>query len=80
MDYTYLWMLVIFLVILYCDYKDKQLSGNTTEHFGGFNKNEPYFQERNLVSFLQENNSYINFNGKTLILKILVLMVLCLHL
>ena len=65
MDYTYIWMLAIFLIILFCDYKDKQLSKNTTEHFGGFNKNEPYFQERNLVSFpTASNDSSINFNNK----------------
>ena len=66
MDMTYIWMLVIFLVILYCDYKDKQLS-EKKEHFGGFNLGEPYFQERNLVSYpVGSNDSSINFNKRNI--------------
>ena len=65
MDSVYIWMIVVFLAIVYFDYRDKQITQEGFENIGGFNKNEPYFQERNLVNYtIGDYNSSVNFNLK----------------
>lgn len=67
MDSVYIWMIIIFLIIVYFDYRDKQITKEGFENIGGFNKNEPYFQERNLHTYtIGDNYSSINFNKNNL--------------
>jgi len=74
MDLIYILIVVVFAVIVYCDYMDKKLSGelgqNKKEGFanyeidriGGFNEG-PYVQERPLVNYsIGNNQSSVNFN------------------
>ena len=71
MDMIYLLIIVVFGIIVFCDYMDRKTSGGDNkegftnyeiENIGGFNKG-PYQDERNLVTYnIGSNLSSVNFN------------------
>ena len=75
MDLIYILIVVVFAVIVYCDYMDKKVSGELgkkdvnegftsyeIDRIGGFNEG-PYVQERPLVNYsIGNNQSSVNFN------------------
>ena len=76
MDMLYVLILIVFAVIIFCDYMDKRSEGEVVdvkdvkegftdyqiENIGGFNKG-PYTDEKNLVTYnIGSNLSSVNFN------------------
>ena len=71
MDMIYLLIIVVFGIIVFCDYMDRKTNGGDKkegftnyeiEDIGGFNKG-PYQDERNLVTYnIGSNLSSVNFN------------------
>jgi hypothetical protein len=72
MDMLYVLILIVFALIIFCDYMDRKSEEKTIEtekftnyeieNIGGFNE-EPYTDEKNLVSYnVGSNLSSVNFN------------------
>ena len=69
MDMIYILIIVVFVIIVFCDYMDKKSSGQLETYtnyeidkVGGFNEGS-YTQEKNLVTYAMPNTqSSVNFN------------------